>query len=238
MNECPQCYGQGWIVKTINGRKFSVRCDCWAERRKIELLQNSKIPERYSECLLENFVEMNANLIKIKGMVDEFIETFPSNGRGLLIMGPPGVGKTHLSVGILKKLVETKGVSVLFYDFRELLQDLKNTFDERSRVHESDIHSHLRHTDVLLLDELGSQKLTEWTLDILMSIINYRYNNAKTVIITTNYLDVAVKNEETLEERIGSRLRSRLHEMCMKLEISAHDYRLKKQDFRDRLRSG
>jgi DNA replication protein DnaC len=79
---------------------------------------------------------------------------------------------------------------------------------------------------VLVLDELGAVKPTDWVRDTMMQIINTRYNDRKLTIFTTNYTDVRLQpSEETLEDRVGARLRSRLYEMCKTVLVEGEDYR-------------
>jgi DNA replication protein DnaC len=154
---------------------------------------------------------------------------------GLLFLGPCGVGKTHLAVSILKNVITEKGDSCLFYDFRDLLREIQLSWDSVSQVSEWDILRPVLEARVLVLDELGSNKPTDWVRDTMAHIINCRYNDRRITIFTSNYLDTPMRSgEETLADRIGIRLRSRLYEMCKLIEIRGKDFRreIKQADYR------
>jgi DNA replication protein DnaC len=147
-----------------------------------------------------------------------------------------GVGKTHLAVGIIKALILDKGVHCLFYDYRELLKQIQNSYNSSVQVTELDVLRPVFESEVLVLDELGAVKPTEWVWDTVSLILNTRYNDNRTTIITTNFDDRAAAGvsgpraatrDETLGDRIGERMRSRLHEMCRKVEMQGDDFRQK-----------
>jgi len=162
-----------------------------------------------------------------KEAAQSFVRQYPNQSKGLLLMGPCGVGKTHLAVAIIRELIEKKGVPCLFYDFRDLLKEIQASYNPQSPVSEGSILEPVLEAEVLLLDELGATKVTDWMRDTLTSIINSRYNDHMATIITSNWMDEKRDDEETLEERIGTRLRSRLYEMCTVYEIVGPDYRKK-----------
>src|SRR6202041_2019499 len=149
-------------------------------------------------------------------------------------------GKTHLGVGIIKKLILNKGVPCLFYDYRDLLKQIQNSYNAAVQTTELDVLRPVFETDVLVLDELGAVKPTEWVWDTVSLILNTRYNDNRTTIITTNFEDQpaasvaasvsparAAVRGETLGDRIGERMRSRLHEMCRILTLEGTDFRQK-----------
>ncbi|MBU1627136.1 ATP-binding protein, partial [bacterium] len=228
-------------------------CSCQITRLKKILLQSSRIPKRYDNCEFENFDvplmtskkkscgkdwDTRLALKTAKDVAMKFVEKYPvvDNNRGILFMGNPGVGKTHLAVSIIKALIQKKTVPCIFYDFRELLQDIKNSFGKSSEVSQQDILNPILNLDVVVLDDLGAEKTTGWVLDNLGYIINSRYNNSRFTIITTNYLDEDRmnpkgslyqwdKSQESLTDRIGMRLRSRLYEMCYRVILNCEDFR-------------
>jgi DNA replication protein DnaC len=167
----------------------------------------------------------------------KFVEDYdPHDGTGLLIIGKIGVGKTHLAAGIVKDLILTRGVPCLFYDYRELLKEIQNSYNASVNATELDVLRPVFDTEVLVLDELGAVKPTEWVWDTVSLILNTRYNDNRTTIITTNFDNDpagavtgprAAARGETLGDRIGERMRSRLHEMCRIIQMDGQDFRQK-----------
>jgi DNA replication protein DnaC len=170
----------------------------------------------------------------------KFVEEYPLDNTGLLLIGSIGVGKTHLAVGIIKELVVSKGIPCLFYDYRELLKQIQNSYNDSVKATELEVLRPVFETEVLALDELGAVKPTEWVWDTVSLILNTRYNENRTTIITTNYPDDAARDGngtsdfaraqrsargETLGDRIGERMRSRLHEMCRIVKMEGADFR-------------
>jgi DNA replication protein DnaC len=153
-----------------------------------------------------------------------------------LLTGSIGVGKTHLAVGILHSLVVEKGVRGLFCDYRELLKEIQHSYNPQVLTTELEILRPVFEAEVLVLDELGASKPTEWVWDTVAHILNTRYNDRRTTIITTNYADAApggvgttaaqrAARDETLGDRIGERMRSRLAEMCVTVQMFGADFR-------------
>ncbi|MGD0546577.1 MAG: ATP-binding protein, partial [Terracidiphilus sp.] len=173
----------------------------------------------------------------------KFVETYPVDtaGKGLLFTGSIGVGKTHLAVGVLRRLIQERGVKGLFCDYRELLKSIQNSYNPQVQTTELELLKPVFAAEVLVLDDLGAQKPNEWIWDTVALILNTRYNDKQTTIITTNYADqpagagfktakdgnTPAKIEDTLGDRIGDRMRSRLAEMCIRVEMGGADYRQK-----------
>ena len=146
------------------------------------------------------------------------------------------MGKSHLGVGIMKELILEKGIAALFCDYRELLKNIQNSYNESVKTTELDVLRPVFETEVLVLDELGAVKPTEWVWDTVSLILNTRYNDNRTTIITTNLDDKpagtasgprGAARDETLGYRIGERMRSRLHEMCRIIKLDGSDFRQK-----------
>lgn len=234
---CPLCQGNRWVLEESNGVVRARRCGCLTERRVQVLLEQARIPRRYRDCSLSNFDGRNESLRNAKKIAEKFVKNFPVQEVGLVFLGPCGVGKTHLGVAIIRELIETKSVPCLFYDFREIIRDIQSTFSSDSALNESDVLAPVFQSEVLVLDELGAKRTTAWVEETVFYIINQRYNNKKLTIFTSNYADSAdeededrrdafyKKGEETLVDRIGIRLHSRIYEMCKIVKIEAEDYR-------------
>jgi DNA replication protein DnaC len=238
---CPLCEGSGWkpVGGTGPGQPRRVtRCDCMAGARSQRLLEAARIPARYEHCELTNFDPPRGPyyeaLSNARLQAGRFVEEYPVEKTGLLIVGPIGVGKTHLAAGILKELVASKGIPCLFYDYRELLKEIQNSYNSSVQTTELEVLRPVFDAEVLALDELGAVKPTEWVWDTVSLILNTRYNNKRATIITTNFPDEpaaaagprgALPREESLGDRIGERMRSRLHEMCRIVPMQGEDFR-------------
>ena len=222
---CMTCHGSGMEVVPGKGAR---RCSCRLEQQQSRLLEQSRIPRRYENCTLANYRPAPSNETQLQAFNFAFklVSGFSAVNHGLLFMGPVGVGKTHLAVAILRELMERKGVPCLFYEFGSLLKEIQNSYNPISQTSELKVLSPVFEAEVLVLDELGASKPTDWVRDTMMQIINTRYNDRRLTIFTTNYRDECGQHsEETLEDRIGVRLRSRLYEMCKTVVIDGEDYR-------------
>ena len=243
------CGGSGWRDLVRGEVREVTRCECRLKGRAKRLLAGAKIPARYEHCELGTFKydpedPEDKGLSKAVFDAGRFVESYPVDKNGLLFVGSVGVGKTHLAVGILKALIRDKGVPCLFCDYRELLKSIQNSYNPSVQATEMEILRPVFEAEVLVIDELGVVRSTEWVFDTVNYILNSRYNDNKTTIITTNFpdkpeqegLDESVSisqsaaakaaRRETLGDRIGERMRSRLHEMCKKVEMEGRDYRL------------
>jgi DNA replication protein DnaC len=254
LENCQLCRGTGWkLVPRPDGKgKFAVACDCGMEARHNLVLERAHIPKRYEHCDFESYVtdlsdgktwtaQHTQSLKLAKSYTETFTRDFPAGSdKGLLFMGPSGIGKTHLAVAALKELI-VRGHACLFCDYRELLKEIQASYNPSSESTEMSILDPIRTIEVLVLDDLGASKPSDWVRDIVSIVLNARYNEKRTTIITTNYLDsptsageatrgpggrlIPAVREDSLEERIGSRMRSRLFEMCRTIEVSAPDFR-------------
>jgi len=224
---CAVCHGSGWAPAAVQGAVR--RCDCRIAVRITMLLERARIPARYKYCDLDTYKPLNSSQKNAKMVVRKFLENYPpldEKGRGLLFIGSCGVGKTHLAVSLLKHVITEKGDPGLFYDFRDLLTDIQETWNSDSQTSEIAVMRPVMDARVLVLDELGANKPTTWVRDKVAHIINQRYNERKITIFTSNFLDNPERaGEETLSDRIDARLRSRLYEMCHTLEIKGGDFR-------------
>jgi len=226
---CVLCEDTGWKPIEENGARRVVRCDCWfskiAQQRSVE----ARIPPRYRDCTLDNFRTDTDSLVQALQKCRAFVQAFPAtSGRGLLFIGAPGVGKTHLAAATLREVIRKTGAAGLFYDVRELLRIIRDTYNPVVRTTELQVIGPVMDAPVLVLDDLGAEKLSEWVDETMTLIITTRYNRRRVTIFTTNYLDADPDDRshaEVLIERIGPRIHSRLHEMCDFVEMRALDYR-------------
>jgi len=244
---CSVCDGSGLRIVQEDGRNVARPCECRLEKRVARMIERARIPKRYEHCSLgsyeSKFRGANKTLAAAHMRARKFVEGYPieSGGTGLLLTGSIGVGKTHLAVGILQAVIAERGASGLFWDYRELLKEVQNSYNQSVQATEMEILRPICKAEVLVLDELGAAKPSEWVWDTVAQVLNSRYNDRLTTIITTNYANTAplgvepgsngqiraAMREETLGDRIGERMRSRLQEMCVVVEMQGEDFRQK-----------
>lgn len=219
---CAVCFGTGMEIVPGKGAR---KCQCRQQKAHTNLLDKVRIPKRYEGCDFPYYEPQNDSQRTAFNFAVRLAMEYPAVDRGLLFTGTVGVGKTHLAVSILKGITE-KGFSCMFYEFGSLLKEIQSSYNSSTNTSEYSVLAPVFNADVLVLDELGAAKPTDWVLDTMMHIINTRYNDRKLTIFTTNYPDTRVNDrEETLEDRIGVRLRSRLYEMCRTVVIEGRDFR-------------
>jgi DNA replication protein DnaC len=244
---CSICEGSGLRIVQENGRSVAHQCECRLQKRAARMLERAHIPERYEHCTLESYESKfrgaHRSLALAHLSARKFVQAYPleTQGSGLLLTGSIGVGKTHLAVGILKSLIVERGASGVFCDYRELLKEVQNSYNNNVRTTEMEILRPIYEAEVLVLDELGAAKPSEWVWDTVAQVLNSRYNGRRTTIITTNYANTAPQGadpgtngqiraalrEESLGDRIGERMRSRLQEMCVVVQMDGDDFRQK-----------
>lgn len=235
---CSQCRGTGWVTVVKDSVELASRCPyCSQAKRRSRLLARAEIPKRYRNKGFEDYMARHPRQQQACAIAQSFAKQFPAVDRGLLFVGPCGVGKTHLSVAILQTLVVERLVPARFIDEAELLRRLQYSYGPDSPETEREVMLPLMEIDLLVWDDLGTGRPTEWVRETMRTVINHRYTNNLPTIFTTNWplearssasastASQRLRREETLSERITNRLYSRLLEMCRVVAVEGIDYR-------------
>ena len=241
---CPDCNGTGWKIVERDEVSGAERCACVAVDRAARVFAQSDLPPLYENASFDNFSTLrDAELTKVFLAVRSYVRDFPNPAKpGLLLMGDPGSGKTHLAVAAFRSIL-AKGFEGLFFDYQNLLDRIRSSYDQTSQTSDKEAYRVAMDKEVLLLDDLGAHRVTDWVEDTVTSIITARCNHRKPLIATTNLIDPdagyvtyegtgsgKVDHRTTLAERVGPRARSRLFEMCRVIKMpSLGDYRVRKQ---------
>jgi DNA replication protein DnaC len=215
------CDGSGWIeVDDMTARP----CECRAlkAKRKQSRRLGTGIPKRFRGVGFDRqpIADMDPALTR---EIRQFVRDIGANldkGRGLWLFGDVGTGKTSLAMLVSKAALEA-GRSVAIYSMPRLLSDIKETYEDRSERSYMQLFERLVGVDLLHIDDLGAEKRTDWVLEQLYSIINERWQEQRSIVVTTNLIDV-----DELREQIGPRTVSRLHEMCDLIPIMGRDRRM------------
>ena len=224
---CSICNGTGWKSFQDAGVERVTRCDCWRDTQFARTIAATGIPVRYRHCTLDNFMlydnERLKNAVKV---ARRFSDAFPVVDKGLFLIGSPGIGKTHIAVALLRNAVEEKGATGLFCDVPELLKTIRNTYNPVMKTAEVEVLKPVMQADVLVLDDLGKERTSEWVEETLNLVVNTRYNHKRITIFTSNFEETEDKTDpDSLLVRVGFRMHSRLYEMCEFVEFEGADYR-------------
>jgi len=218
------------VLIKVKEREIARPCKCRQNEMQILNANNSNIPSRFLGTELKSyFPENNKSQAKAKKAAEKFIADFPTNATGLLFQGGTGVGKTRLLCCIGNQLIKEKNVEVAYIDWNDLAREMKSGEDAASRdfANISQLIQRLAQINLLLFDELGASRPSPWVEDNIYYLINRRYNEKRLTIFASNFFDKKIGSDETLSERIGIRIRSRLFEMACSVEIMGADYRHK-----------
>jgi DNA replication protein DnaC len=254
--ECDRCDGNGRVFReSERGQSYLAECECAVFRKRVGMLTDSGIPGKYVDAEFDNYQTarpFHPSQKKAKSRAKDFLKEMKNGGkggcRGLAFIGGPGLGKTHLVIALIKSLILEEGIDCKFVDFFQLLSDIRHAYSE-DRSDQDLIRPYIR-SRVLVIDELAKGRNNEWETTILDQFISSRYNAAdKLTLFTSNFSsepsrngkmksredrfqDTAAKTfsenhtHQTLKDKIGDRIHSRLAEMCDFISMEGPDYRV------------
>ena len=256
---CKTCKGTGYIMEQDSfQRDVALVCpDCEQFKQRVDLYNNARIPRRYWNSRLDTEDQDDENEIVFDLLLSIFrllpqrlsnqniLQTEDEDLKGMVIMGSPGTGKTHLMTGFAYQCTISQGISCIFQSFAELLSELRQGYSEGKSDIEI-IEPHLQ-TDILIIDDLGKGRNSDWELGILDMLISERYNRNQMIMVTTNFteseedtLKEQVRSREksetehfitdTIRKRVGERIHSRLKEMCYFENLMGKDRRISEDE--------
>lgn len=225
---CDICNGTGWVIKEKRKNDFAQRCECQFTDILVSKSENANIPKRFIGFELKTYFtnKNDPSQEKAKKAVQKFINDFPAVEKGLLLKGSMGVGKTRLLCAIATELIKkTEDIDLYYIDWNDLIRTMRSGEGHSTRDFYAinQIIEKLSNVYILLFDELGGSDVSPWVRDNIYYLFNKRYNNNNITVCATNYYDDA--SEKSLSNKIGNRIRSRLYEMTMDIEIKGFDYR-------------
>lgn len=226
MPACSICDDTTWRTTETDGVSRVTRCECWWRKAAEQQLSAARIPHRYRQCTLANFETHYDSLRSAVRKATAFIDLYPAAPKGLMFEGSYGVGKTHLAVAILRELIVRKGARGYFYEVPDLLKTVRDSYGADGDQREMGVLGPVLHADVLVLDDLGEERTSEWVQETLAHVINVRYSENRPTIFTTNLKDSPDSTDpRSFIHKLGGRTRSRLIEMCEWVRIEAPDSR-------------
>lgn len=231
---CADCNGTGWAPTVTVERETPTErhrlCGCVQARRTHQRLAAAGIPAIYHGRTFDTYRAYNDTLSDALGIARAFTDRYPIQltdyPLGLMFIGPAGVGKTHLVAALLTAIIQRTGIKGVFYKTRDLLRVLRASYNPEIRTTETQILDPILTCDLLVLDDLGAERTTEWVDDVMNSIVDTRYSEGRPLLVTSNFPDLDdPENVSGLQYRVGFRMHSRLREMCRRVDLDGGDYR-------------
>jgi DNA replication protein DnaC len=251
---CARCRGTGYVLVPAGASAVAQPCACRHLDERIGLFNAAGLPAMIARAMFESYKPHHPDQVAAKAAAEEFAKKYRSDRQayGLLFYGAPGTGKTHLLAAIVRYLTLEKGVACRYVELMLLLSDIRSGIAAQNRGY-LDILRPLTSAPVLVIDELGKERGTDWERSMLDELISRRFNSGLTTLFATNYFleerhvpeapgrIVNTKSaafgrdaeSQTLAQRVGDRIYSRLNEMCVFVKLDpGHDIR------KDRAASG
>lgn len=237
IGRCPDCRGSGFVAPQ-GADRFARKTHC----RHLQLseaiarFERAGLPARFAEAAAKPFRHRDDAQLMALGAAMDLQKDFDtaSDNRGLVLHGPVGRGKTHLLAWLVRRLIFEKGATARFVEFSHLLSDLRASFDRGTPA--SQLVTKLVDVDVLVIDELGKGRCTEWEMTVVDELVSRRYNAGRAILASTNFSPGEATGRQTsnfalpeknvtLGDRVGNRVYSRLVEVCAFVGLPGQDYR-------------
>ena len=222
---CPICDDTGWKTIEVDGVSRVTRCECWHQRSFESLLKQARVPRRYIHCELSNFDAHYDSQRDALRRATRLVDQFPVVDKGLLFYGDNGVGKTHLAVALMKEVIRRKGARAVFFETRDLLKLVRDTYNNQVEATELEVLRPALEADLLVLDDIGAEKKSEWVEETLGLVVNTRYSERRLTVFTTNLKHTDNMGPYSVALQLGLRIRSRLKEMCDWVHMDGPDTR-------------
>lgn len=240
---CAVCGGAGVVIaRGAEGYELSRPCECRLREARVRRFNAAHVPRSLAACTLESFKPYHPSQAEAHARVVDFVHGYlpgKDENRGLMLMGPVGVGKSHLLAASVRYLALEKGLRCRYAELFLLFREIRDGY--KAGKSEGDVLTPLEEVEVLALDEVGKGRCSEFELQVLDDVVSRRYNANRTTLFATNYTtdartsyraptatdSIAAQHvgAETLQDRVGYRIYSRLHQMCEMVPIDGPDYR-------------
>ena len=210
---CKQCEGAGMYLHPEGGAAY---CDCHHKERKRVLMRNAGFPAKHIGSTVAGYVPKNEAERTVKEIVSTWVKNFKAGCTGLYLHGAAGTGKTHLLVALGKAVIDIHGSEVCYVSTADMIAKAKARFSRNGTDPENyiDPFDEAAYAEVLLLDDIGAEKPSDWVLSEFYRLFNHRYNDGLTTLVTSNV------NLEAFESLYDSRIADRIHEMCVQVHCN------------------
>ena len=233
---CPDCR-DGWRIVRRDGYEFAERCACHGLRARVEAMTAARLPPDalgrtlaaydWARLRASSTARCEGQECSPRAAIARHAERRAPPGRGLLIQGGTGTGKTHLAQGLVQWLCLRHGVRVRWASWAQTLDDLRGAFGAGQRDDTARDHlARLVQAPVLAVDDLGSERGTEWSASVFQGVVGARLEMGGAMVLTTNLrVDADDRDPLSMRRRIGDRAMSRLLGACDVIRLDAEDYR-------------
>lgn len=214
----PYYYYSDGLIKECPCRKISTKID-----RIMNLYTGSGIDKKFRWKFISDFEARTKSTEEAKKAAYDIIRNFPDVSKGLFLWGNPGTGKTLLSSIILTEIITRRAIEGKFVKIsRNFFNRIRSTFNEGSSTYgeAAQIEREFAEVDILVIDDFGVQRDSDWELETLYNLVDARYEAIKFTIFTSN-----TDPFKTLKDKSEGRILSRIKEMCRIMEVTGSDYR-------------